>query len=161
VEFTSVLPGAILGPVLEDDFGTSANLVIKLLDGSSPALPKIGFDIIDVRSVADLLIKAMEMPQAANQRYIASSGYLSFKDIALLLKQHYPDRKIPTTELANFLVRIFSNFDATLKPILLDLGKKRKLNISKATKELQWEPGSVREAVLSCAQSVIDRGIIK
>jgi dihydroflavonol-4-reductase len=160
-EFTSILPGAILGPVLEDDFGTSANLVIKLLDGSSPALPKIGFDIIDVRSVADLLIKAMEMPQAANQRYIASSGYLSFKDIALLLKQHFPGRKIPTTELANFLVRIFANFDATLKPILPDLGKKRKLDISKAIKELQWEPGSVQEAVISCAQSVIDRGIIK
>lgn len=45
-ELTAILPGAILGPVLEEDFGTSANMVIKILDGSSPALPKHGFDII-------------------------------------------------------------------------------------------------------------------
>jgi len=160
MEFTTVLPGAILGPVLEDDFGTSANIVIKLLDGSSPALPKIGFDVVDVGSVADLLIKAMEMPQAANQRYIASSGYLSFKAIAMVLKEHFPDRKIPTSEVANLLIRIFSKFDATLKPILCDLGIKRKLNISKAIRELDWQPRPAKEAIISCAQSVIERGIV-
>ncbi|PWV54350.1 aldehyde reductase [Chitinophaga sp. S165] len=161
LELTTVLPGAILGPVLEDDFGTSANIIIKILDGSSPALPKIGFDIIDVRSVADLLIRAMEMPQAANQRYIASSGYLTFKDIAMILKEHYPHRKIPTSQLSNYLVRLFSNFDTSLKPILLDLGIKRNLDITKAAKELQWHPRSAQEAVLSCAESVIKKGIVK
>lgn len=161
LEMTTVLPGAILGPVLESDFGTSANMVIKILDGSSPALPKIGFDIVDVRSVTDLLIKAMEMPQAANKRYIASSGYLTFKDVALILKQQYPNRKIPTSELPNFIVRLFSNFDASLKPILMDLGIKRKLEITKAKKELKWQPISVQEAVISCAKSIFEIGIVK
>ena len=32
MEMVSVLPGAMLGPVLEEDFGTSANIVIKALD---------------------------------------------------------------------------------------------------------------------------------
>lgn len=160
-ELTTVLPGAILGPVLEQDFGTSANLVIKILDGSSPALPKIGFDVVDVRSVAHLLIRAMEMPQAAGQRYIASAGYLTFKEIALILKQEYPRRKIPTSQLPDFLVRLFANFDSSLKPILLDLGIKRKLAINKAKEELGWLPLSVREAVVSCAASVIEEGIVK
>jgi dihydroflavonol-4-reductase len=161
LELATVLPGAILGPVLEEDFGTSANIVIKTLDGSSPALPKIGFDIIDVRSVADLLIKVMEMPNAKGQRYIASSGYLSFKEIATILKQHYPGRKIPSKELPNFFVRLLSNFDATLKPILIDLNIKRKIDNSKATRELGWKPLPAREAVLACAQSAIELGIIK
>ena len=161
MEMTTVLPGAILGPVLEEDFGTSANIVIKMLDGSSPALPKIGFDIVDVRSVADLLIKAMESPQAANNRYIASSGFLTFKEIAHILKQQFPERKIPTSELPNFAVRLFSNFDATLKPILIDLGKKRKLDNTRAKKELQWQPLPVQEAVTSCARSIFDIGILK
>jgi dihydroflavonol-4-reductase len=161
LELTTVLPGGILGTVLEKDFGTSANIVIKMLDGSSPALPKIGFDIVDVRSVADLLIRAMEMPQAAGQRYIASSGYLTFKEIALILKQHYPNRKIPTWELPNFAVRLFSYFDASLKPILMDLGVKRKTDVSKAKKELEWQPLPVQEAVIACAKSVIENGIMK
>lgn len=161
LELTTILPGAILGTVLEKDFGTSANLVIKILDGSSPALPKIGFDIVDVRSVADLLIRAMEMPQAAGKRYIASSGYLAFKEVALILKQHYPNRKIPTSELPSFAVKLFSNFDASLKPILIELGIKRKTDISKAKKELQWQPLPAQEAVIACAKSVFENRIVK
>lgn len=161
LELTTVLPGAILGPVLEKDFGTSANMVVKILDGSSPALPKIGFDIVDVRSVADLLIRAMEIPQAANKRYIASAGYLTFKEVALILKQHYPDRKLPTSELPNFMVRLISYFNVTLKPILIDAGVKRKINITKASQELNWKPISTQEAVISCAKSIFDLGIVK
>lgn len=161
LELTTVLPGAILGTVLENDFGTSANIVIKILDGSTPALPKIGFDIVDVRSVADLLIRAMEMPEAAGQRYIASSGYLTFKEVALLLKQHYPNRKIATLELPNFAAKLFSVFESSLKPILIELGVKRKTHINKAKNELQWQPFSSEEAVVACAKSVFENGIVK
>nr|WP_295924182.1 NAD-dependent epimerase/dehydratase family protein [uncultured Dyadobacter sp.] len=161
MELTSVLPGAILGPVLEDDFGTSANIVIKLLDGSSPALPNIGFDIVDVRSVADLLIKAMETPHAAGERYIASAGYLTFKEIAVILKEYFPNRKIPNKQLPNLLVRLFSNFDTSIKPILVDLGIKRKLDISKARRDLQWNTRSAREAVIACAESLFELQILK
>jgi dihydroflavonol-4-reductase len=160
LELTTILPGAILGPVLEKDFGTSANLIIKMLDRSAPALPRLGFDIIDVRSVAELLIRAMESPKAAGERYIASSGYLSFKDMAEILKVQFPDRKIPTMQLPNFAVRLFSNFDTTLKPILLDLGVQRKVNRGKAVKELQWQPIPAKEAVTSCAKSVLELGIV-
>lgn len=161
LEITTVLPGAILGPVLENDFGTSANIVIKTLDGSSPAIPQLGFDIVDVRSVADLLIRAMEMPQAANNRYIASAGYLTFKEIAGILKQYYPDRKIPSAELPNFAVRLIALFDSSLKPILIDLGIKRKADITKAVRELQWKPLSANEAIRSCAESIFETGILK
>ncbi|MDQ5930610.1 MAG: hypothetical protein QG594_2398, partial [Bacteroidota bacterium] len=161
LELVTVLPGAILGPVLEKDFGTSANIVIKTIDGSMPAIPKIGVDVIDVRSVADLLIMAMELPQANQQRYFASSGYLSFKDIAQILKKEYPDRKIPSLEIPNFFVKLLSFFETALKPILIDLGIKRKIDTSKASKELNWQPLPIEEAILSCARSVIELGIVK
>ncbi|GGF24075.1 SDR family oxidoreductase [Flavobacterium limi] len=161
LELVTVLPGAILGPVLEDDFGTSANIVIKTIDGSMPAIPKIGVEIIDVRSVADLLIKAMELPQANQQRYLASSGYLSFKKIAGILKKEYPNRKVPSKELPNFFVKLLSNFETSLKPILIDLGIERKIDRSKAVNELNWEPLPMEEAILSCAKSVIALNIVK
>ncbi|QDH80235.1 aldehyde reductase [Echinicola soli] len=161
MELVTVLPGAILGPVLEADFGTSANIVIKLLDGSTPALPKIGFDIIDVRSVADLLILAMEKKQAAHNRYLASSGYRMFSEIAKVLKENFPDRKLPSWEMPNFLVRVFAKIDPSVGPILVDLGIKRKVNNQKAVRELGWKPKSVEEAIVSCAESVIEKGIVK
>jgi dihydroflavonol-4-reductase len=159
LELVTVCPGAILGPVLEKDFGTSANIVISLLNGSYPALPKIGFDVVDVRSVADLLIRAMEMPQAAGNRYIAASEYLTMKDVSDFLKEHYPKRKIPTSEFPNFVSKVIAMFRPELKPVLLEMVR-RKTDLTKAIKELQWQPLSAREAVLSCADSVLAHKII-
>lgn len=161
LELATVCPGAILGPVLENDFGTSANIVIKSLDGSSPAIPNIGFDMVDVRSVADLLIRAMELPQAANQRYVGSAGYMKFKDVSQVLKKAYPNRKVPSAILPDFAVRMFSNIDKSLKPVLIDLSVERKLDNTKARKDLGWSPLSNQEAVLSCAASVLELGIVK
>jgi dihydroflavonol-4-reductase len=161
MELVTVLPGAILGPVLEDDFGTSANIVLKMLDGSIPALPNIGFDVVDVRSVADMLILAMELPQAANERFISSAGYLSFDAISALLKEKYPERKIPKMILPNFLTRVFAFFDKTLQPVLLDLGVIRKADNRKAIKVLNWKPIVNSEAVIACADSLIGLGLVK
>ncbi|WP_261511236.1 SDR family oxidoreductase [Chryseobacterium paludis] len=161
MELSTVLPGAILGPVLEKDYGTSANIVIKLMDGSMPAVPQIGFEVIDVRSVADALIKAMEVTSAANNRYLLSSGFLMMKDIAQILKKVYPERKIPTRELPNFIVKLFSKFDSSLRPVIIDLGVKRRVNVDRAKNELQWQPIPGEEAVLSCAKSIFEQGILK
>lgn len=160
MELVTVCPGAILGPVLEKDFGTSANIVIKLLDGSLPALPKIEFDMVDVRSVAELLIKAMETPEAAGKRYIATSGHLTFRAVARILKRQYPDRKIPTREIPNFVTRLFSIFQPLLKPVLIECVE-RKTDISKAKDELNWQPSSPSEAVIACAESLIENGLVK
>lgn len=161
MELSVVCPGGILGPVLEEDFGTSANIVLKALDGSSPALPDIGFEIVDVRSVADLLIRAMEQPQAAGQRYIATAGFMKFKEVADVLRVAYPGRKIPKRILPNFVVRLYANIDKTLKPILPDLGVVRKVDGSKASRELGWQPIPKEEAVLACAKSAFGLGLLK
>ncbi|WP_298546686.1 aldehyde reductase [uncultured Aquimarina sp.] len=155
LELTTICPGAILGPILEKDFGTSANIVIKTMDGSSPAIPKIGFDMVDVRSVADLHIRAMEAPEAAGERFVCSAGFLTFEEVASILRKKYPHKKIPKFALPDFAVRLFSNIDKTIKPILIDLGTERKVNNNKAVKLLEWQPISAQEAVLACAESVI------
>lgn len=159
LEFTTICPAAILGPIIDNDYGTSANIIIGLLNGSLPALPKIEFDIVDVRSVADLLVKAMEMSQAANNRYIASAGHYNYKEIAQILKQEYPERTIPTFVLPDFITKIFSIFQPLLKPVLLE-NVKRKIDSSKAGIELHWQPLSAKEAILSCAQSVLENKIV-
>lgn len=161
MELVSILPGAMLGPVLEEDYGTSANIIVKILSGSMPAMPKIGFEIVDVRSVAKLLVDAMELENAAGNRYMASEGHMSMKELAEVLKTHFPDRKISTANLPNFLARIMSIFEPALKPVLLDLGLKRKVDASKAKRELGWKGHSMEKAILDCANSVIELGIVK
>ncbi len=161
LELVTICPGAILGEILEKDFGTSANIVIKTMDGSSPAIPQIGFDMVDVRSVAEMHIQAIEVEEASGERFICSSGFLSFKDVATILKEKYPKAKIPSFVLPNFLVRLFANFEPTLKPILIDLSIERRLDNTKAKKILNWNPISPKDAVLACAESLIKLGVLK
>ncbi|APU98530.1 hypothetical protein BV902_21120 [Sphingobacterium sp. B29] len=160
LELVTVCPGAILGPVIERDHGTSAEIVVALMNGSYTALPKIGFDLVDVRSVADLLILAMESPEATGNRYIAATGYLTLKAVALILKDHFPGRKIPTAEFPNFIRRMLAQFRPELKPVLLEMVR-RKTDISKAQRELGWKPIPVKEAVISCANSLLELQIVK
>lgn len=162
MELTTVCPGAILGPILEQDFGTSANMVVKTMDGSSPAIPKIAFNIIDVRSVAEILIRAMETPAAAGQRYTAAEGFMSFKDIAMTLREAYPERKgIPSRGLPNFMTRLIALFEPSLKAILFNLDVERRIDFSKTMKELNWQPKPTKDAVLATAESLIRLGVVK
>jgi nucleoside-diphosphate-sugar epimerase len=52
----------------------------KIGSGENQGKSKIGFEIVDVRDLVDLHIRAMTDPEAAGQRYIASSGYMWMKD---------------------------------------------------------------------------------
>jgi dihydroflavonol-4-reductase len=161
LELTVVCPGAVLGPVLEKDYGTSAILVVKLLDGSTPALANLGYEIADVRSVAQLHILAMESERAANHRYVATAQYMSMYEIANVLREKYPDRKIPSLVMPNFLIRFYSIFEKELKPYLFELGTKRVVENSKPLNELGWKPIPAEEAVLSCADSVLKMVLTK
>ena len=68
----TVNPALVLGPVLGRDFSDSVQVVERLLSGKVPGLPRLGFNIVDVRDVADLHIRAMTEPAAAGQRFIAA-----------------------------------------------------------------------------------------
>lgn len=63
-DLTTINPVAIFGPLLDSDPGTSAVLIQRMMNGSTPVAARFAFPIIDVRDVAELHIKAMETTQA-------------------------------------------------------------------------------------------------
>jgi dihydroflavonol-4-reductase len=86
LELVTVNPGLVLGPVLGSDFSASLEAVRKLLNGSIPALPHFGFNMVDVRDIAALQLLAMTTPSAAGQRFIGSCDFYWMADIAKILK---------------------------------------------------------------------------
>ena len=81
-----VNPALVIGPVLGRDFSDSVQVVQRLLSGKVPGLPRLGFNIVDVRDVADLHVRAMTDPAAAGQRFIASGDYAWMADLAAILR---------------------------------------------------------------------------
>ena len=155
VRFSSVLPGFVLGPILLDSFGTSVEVVKSFLNAEYPAIPNVGFPSVDVRSIADLHIKAMLSKEADGERFLGVDSYLAFKQISDTLKENYPDKKIPTRVLPDFIVRFLSIFDTSLKQILIDLGSKRQIKTDKAKKMLDWESIDMQTSIKNTAESLI------
>ena len=157
LEMATVNPGAVLGPVLGNDYSASLEIVKLILAGALPACPRFGFPIVDVRDVADLHVRAMTAPNATGQRYIAANGYFWMKDVAAVLKAGLPDwkKKIPTGEMPDLMLRLAALFDPVVRGRLFELGNKRDASSQKAQMDLGWKPRPPQDAIMATANDLI------
>jgi dihydroflavonol-4-reductase len=163
IEYCTVNPSAVLGPVWSDDFSSSIEAVKKLLEGALPGCPDFGFGIVDVRDVADLHVRALTAPNMAGERFIASGPFLKMIDIATILKNGMgaQARKVPMRKLPDFLVKLTAIFDPLVKQVVGELGKTRNMDASHAKTVLGWETRSPQESILDTAKSLIALGVVK
>lgn len=166
-EFATVNPSLVLGPVMSGDFSPSVEVVTRLLTGKIPGTPRIGFNIVDVRDVADLHLLAMTSPGAlmegaAGGRYIGSSDFLWFAEVAAVLRERFGERarKVPTRKLPDLLVRGLALVDPGVRSIVGGLGKRRESSSARAQAELGWRPRSGSEAVIAAAESLFAHGVV-
>jgi len=156
----TVNPALVLGPVLTKENLGSVQVIQRLMNGSMPGTPRLGFNIVDVRDVADLHIRAMTAPQAAGQRFIAAGDYLWMADIAKVLRAELGAKasKVPTRALPDVVLRLIALFDPTLKVVTPNLGLRHAFSSAKARKMLGWTPRPVNTTLVDCAQSLIAKG---
>ncbi|MDO8358607.1 MAG: NAD-dependent epimerase/dehydratase family protein [Devosia sp.] len=159
MELTTIHPGAIIGPALDDDASISLGMVSGLLDNSMPALPSNGFSIIDVRDVADLHVAALEHPEAAGERYLATAEYMPFPRVADVLREAYPDRKIVERTVPDWIIRLVAMFGGPARQIINDIGNEKIFDGSKGERLLGRKYIGARESILATAESVIRLGL--
>jgi dihydroflavonol-4-reductase len=58
-ELVTVLPGAVFGPILTTGTIGSVGIVARMLSGKMRGIPRIGLEIVDVRDLADVHIRAV------------------------------------------------------------------------------------------------------
>jgi nucleoside-diphosphate-sugar epimerase len=157
-----VNPTAILGPLLDDDPGTSGMLVQRLMSGAMPGAPRISFGVVDVRDVAALQLKAMETPAAGGKRFLATAGNLSLMEGARALRAAMPDEagKLPRRELPDWLVRMVALFNPELRANLGRLGRPAQIDASAgaALLERPWIPPA--DATIAMGRSLVDARLV-
>lgn len=159
----TVNPALVLGPVMGRDFSESIQVVERLVSGRVPGIPRLGFNIVDVRDVADLHLRAMTDPKAAGERFIAAGHWAWMEDIAAVLRAKLPpDRaaKVPTRKAPSLLIRFAGLFDKDLGSVAGRLGQRHDFSSKKAQDRLGWTPRPLEETVLDCAQSLIAEGAV-
>lgn len=164
LEFVSVNPSMVLGPVDSGDFSASVEVVRQLLSGEVPMAPDLGFAIVDVRDVADLHVKCLEEPGLAGERFMAAGKFMKFLEIGAVLRDGLSaqqSRKVPTRRMPNWMVSVLSLFNAGVKSIKSEIGKTRHADSSHALERLGWKTRSEEDTILDCAKSLIDHGVVK
>jgi dihydroflavonol-4-reductase len=163
MEFVTVNPSLVLGPLLTGDFSTSLEAIKKMLEGSLPGIPNFGFSVVDVRDVADLHVKCLTAPDMAAERFIAAGPWLTMKDIAAILKVGlgHEARKVPTRGLPNFVVKLSALFDPVLRQVVGELGNKRDTPATHAKDRLGWQTRDARDTIIETARDMIRLGVVK
>ena len=158
---TVINPGLILGPVLENDIGTSGELIQKMLKGGFPGSPNIGMSCIDVRDAAEIHINAMDNENFFGKRCLASGPPIQLVDLAKILAKQFPSyaKKLPTYLLPNFVVRLVALFDGDAKTASRSLGHKYNVDTSAAKKLLGRDLIPDEISSRDMAQSIIDLGL--
>jgi len=158
----TVNPALVLGPVTSDDFSQSVQVVERLLSGRVPGLPRLGFNVVDVRDVADLHFRAMTDPKAANERFIAAGTFAWMGDLAGLLRERLGEgaSKVPTRKVPDFVIRLAGLFDKDLGAVTPGLGRRHDFSSQKAQSLLGWKPRPLEETILDCAKSLIATGAV-
>ncbi|MGH2957966.1 MAG: NAD-dependent epimerase/dehydratase family protein [Solirubrobacterales bacterium] len=159
-KLATVNPGAIIGPLISDDRSFSLQLIERMLKGE-PAVPKLGFSLVDVRDIAQLELAAMTTPGAGGSRFIGVARFAWMSEVAKTLRDELGSDadKVPKRTAPNFLIKAMALFDGSVKSIVPSLGVKTEYSHNHATEALGWQPRPVSESVVDCARSMLAHGV--
>ncbi len=163
MEFVSICPSVVLGPVWSRDYSASVMVVRKLLDGSLAACPDIGFGVVDVRDVADLHVRALTAPGLAGERFIASGRFMKLREVAAVLRAQLgaDARKVTTRHVPDWLVRVAARFNPLARAVVGELGSVRNQSAAHAQAVLGWQTRPVEQSIVDTARSLLALGIVK
>ncbi|HKX27537.1 MAG TPA: NAD-dependent epimerase/dehydratase family protein [Blastocatellia bacterium] len=153
---TTVLPGAVFGPILSRDNLHSVQVIGRLLRGEMPGLPRIGLEVVDVRDLVDVHLRAMTAQAAAGERFLATGELIWLSEVAQVLRDNLgaAASKVPTRTIPDFMVRLMAIMKPELREIAISLGRKNRHTTGKAETVLGWRPRSARETIIDCAKSL-------
>lgn len=154
---TTILPGAVFGPIMSAADLGSVQIVARMVGGKLPGSPRIGLEIVDVRDLADIHIRAMTSPAAAGQRFLATGEFTWMREMARTLRAGLgaAGTRVSTRQLPDVVVRLTALFDRSLRAIIVSLGRRNRHSTAKAERVLGWRPRPAAETVLDCANSLI------
>jgi nucleoside-diphosphate-sugar epimerase len=156
-------PYYILGPLLDDDPGTSASLILRLMDGSIPMSARFYFPVVDVRDVAEAHVRAMTSPNAGGHRFPVAGPPMAFIDVAHIIRKAMPEfsKRLPTRNAPDWLVRLFGPLNPEMRGNAGEVGVIRTPDAAEGVRLLGHPLITPEAAILATARDLVARGLVK
>ena len=160
LRLTTINPVFVLGAPLDDNFGSSIEAIERIVRAKDPAVPAIGFSVVDVGDVAEMHLRAAQRPETAGERIAGASRGLWYLDMARVIKAAYPDRKVVTRKAPKPLLQVLARFDPQIKAILPILGRMDDVDNGKAKTMLDMDFTDPDDSVRTSAAYLIDNNLV-
>lgn len=156
-QLTTILPGAVFGPILMPSQRRAVATIDALLQGRQQYLFRIGFWVVDVRDLAALHVRAIGDPAAFGQRFIAAGEFQWMEQVAATLREEFGERasRVPTTVLSSDAARELMETTGQLPGLAPMLDRTNPLTAAKARTILGFDPRPAREAIIACAERLL------
>lgn len=154
MELTAINPGAVFGPPMDGRFGTSLELVERIMSGKDPMAPPFEIRVVDVRDVAMLHVAAIDLEAAKGERFSATAGMMSFLDMANALRAWDPSLKMAKKVAPIWVLRGLSLFMPEIKGVLKGLGRNLSVPGDKAETTFGFKFIPAKEALIASAEAV-------
>ncbi|MCA1222168.1 NAD-dependent epimerase/dehydratase family protein [Streptomyces sp. 8L] len=154
-------PGAVVGPLLTDDPGTSVSAIQQIMAGALPMVPDLRMPWVHVRDVADAHIEAMLSKTAGGTRTIVATDPVSLIDVAAVLRERLPEAsgKIPKRAMATWLTWAASVFQPQLRDVRWLIGSTQRFDRGPAEALLSRPLRPVPDAIEETGRSLAARGL--
>ncbi|MEM6341319.1 MAG: aldehyde reductase, partial [Pseudomonadota bacterium] len=152
MQLTTIHPGLVCGTPMDRHFGTSLEVIERIWLGKDPMVPNFCLPVVDLADVSALHVAALNTPASVGQRVIAAESAWMYPEMASILKQAFPDRKISDRKAPKLVLRLLSMFDPAVKSILPQLDRVLEIDNSNARSLFDHHFVSGREAMIASAK---------
>lgn len=163
LELVTIQPGLILGPTQTTRTAGSVGVVLRVLNGEFPALPNLGFAILDVRDAAAAHRRSLDTPEAAGLRLPIVGHPMWLGEIAEELRRAVPQLagRVPLRRLPSPLFRLIARLDPSAGPGLPMLDQPVRISSEVAERTIAWRPRSAAETIADTVHTLAGLGLVK
>lgn len=163
-ELVTILPVAVLGPVIGRAVSGTNQLLLRMLTGGMPGFPDLAIPFVDVRDVAAAHIAALDRPEAAGQRVLLASqdSATPLREVGALLRSTFGAAagRVPTRNIPSLVIRAGAALRPEFREIAPELGYVKRLSTIREHELLGITPRPWTEAVVAGARSMLERGLV-
>lgn len=155
-------PGAVIGPLLTDDPGTSVTAIQQIMSGAVPMIPDLRLPWVSVHDVAEAHIAAMTSASAGGHRTIVATDPMSLIEVAKVLRTRLPQksRNVPKLALPTWLTWLASAFEPQLRDNRWLIGQKQRFDQTPAEALLGHRLRPIPDTIEQTARSLSEHRLI-
>ncbi len=162
MEMVAVNPSNVFGPVLDGHHHTATEWFRTVMRAEVPGVSRTQIDLVDVRDLVDVMVKAMTTPEAADKRFICNAASIPLLEFADILHERFASRgyRVQNRIIPDLMIRVIALFVPKVRTVAGGLNWEYAFSTEQVRSVLGWQPRPYEQTIIDMAESLIQHGLV-